>query len=186
MNDNAIIDLFFRRDQAAILEAQEQYGAYCLSVARNILDNEEDSQECLNDLWLKAWNAIPPERPRLLRAYFAKIIRNLAINRHQAQRAQKRAGDRFTLSLEELADCIPDPDTTEEALWTRELGRSLNAFLETEKEPDRVLFVRRYFSCQSCAEIARDLGLSLGQVKTRLSRMRDRLRTYLNARDFSV
>ena len=185
MNDNAIIDLFFRRDQAAILEAQEQYGVYCLSVARNILDNEEDSQECLNDLWLKAWNAIPPERPRLLRAYFAKIIRNLAINRHQAQRAQKRAGDRFTLSLEELADCIPDPDTTEEALWTRELGRSLNAFLETEKEPDRVLFVRRYFSCQSCAEIARDLGLSLGQVKTRLSRMRDRLRTYLNARDFS-
>ena len=186
MNDNAIIDLFFRRDQAAILEAQEQYGAYCLSVARNILDNEEDSQECLNDLWLKAWNAIPPERPRLLRAYFAKIIRNLAINRHQAQRAQKRAGDRFTLSLEELADCIPDPDTTEEALWSRELGRSLNAFLETEKEPDRVLFVRRYFSCQSCTEIARDLGLSLGQVKTRLSRMRDRLRTYLNARDFSV
>lgn len=186
MNDNAIIDLFFRRDQAAILEAQEQYGAYCLSVARNILDNEEDSQECLNDLWLKVWNAIPPERPRLLRAYFAKIIRNLAINRHQAQRAQKRAGDRFTLSLEELADCIPDPDTTEEALWTRELGRSLNAFLETEKEPDRVLFVRRYFSCQSCAEIARDLGLSLGQVKTRLSRMRDRLRKYLNARDFSV
>lgn len=186
MNDNAIIDLFFRRDQAAILEAQEQYGAYCLSVARNILGSEEDSQECLNDLWLKAWNAIPPERPRLLRAYFAKIIRNLAINRHQAQRAQKRAGDRFTLSLEELADCIPDPDTTEEALWTRELGRSLNAFLETEKEPDRVLFVRRYFSCQSCAEIARDLGLSLGQVKTRLSRMRDRLRKYLNARDFSV
>lgn len=186
MNDNAIIDLFFRRDQAAILEAQEQYGAYCLSVARNILENEEDSQECLNDLWLKVWNAIPPERPRLLRAYFAKIIRNLAINRHQAQRAQKRAGDRFTLSLEELADCIPDPDTTEEALWTRELGRSLNAFLETEKEPDRVLFVRRYFSCQSCAEIARDLGLSLGQVKTRLSRMRDRLRTYLNARDFTV
>lgn len=186
MNDNAIIDLFFRRDQAAILEAQEQYGAYCLSVARNILENEEDSQECLNDLWLKVWNAIPPERPRLLRAYFAKIIRNLAINRHQAQRAQKRAGDRFTLSLEELADCIPDPDTTEEALWSRELGRSLNAFLETEREPDRVLFVRRYFSCESYEEIARDLGLTQGQVKTRLSRMRDRLRKYLNARDFSV
>lgn len=185
MNDNAIIDLFFRRDQAAILEAQEQYGAYCLSVARNILENEEDSQECLNDLWLKVWNAIPPERPKLLRAYFAKIIRNLAINRHQAQRAQKRAGDRFVLSLEELADCIPDPNTPEEALWTKELSRSLNAFLETEKESDRVLFVRRYFSCQSCAEMARDLGLSLGQVKTRLSRIRDRLRKYLNARDFS-
>ena len=183
MNDHAIIELFFRRDQAGILEAQEKYGAYCLSVARNILENQEDSQECLNDLWLKVWNAIPPERPKLLRAYFAKIIRNLAINRHQAQRAQKRAGDRFTLSLEELADCIPDPDTTEEALWTRELGRSLNAFLETEKEPDRVLFVRRYFSCQSCAEIARDLGLSPGQVRTRLSRIRDRLRKYLNAQD---
>ena len=183
MNDNAIIDLFFRRDQAAILEAQEQYGVYCLSVARNILDNEEDSQECLNDLWLKAWNAIPPERPRLLRAYFAKIIRNLAINRHQAQMAQKRAGDRFTLSLEELAESIPDPNTPEEALWAGELSRSLNAFLETEKELDRVLFVRRYFSCQSYEEMARDLGLSPGQVKTRLSRIRDRLRKYLNAQD---
>lgn len=183
MNDNAIIDRFFRRDQAAILEAQEQYGAYCLSVARNILENEEDSQECLNDLWLKAWNAIPPERPKLLRAYFAKIIRNLAINRHQAQRAQKRAGDRFTLSLEELADCIPDPNTPEEALWTKELSQSLNAFLETEKEVDRALFVRRYFSCQSYEEMARDLGLSLGQVKTRLSRIRDRLRKTLSTQD---
>ena len=186
MNDNDIIELFFQRNQDGLLEAQRKYGAYCQSVARNILGSEEDSQECLNDLWLKAWNAIPPERPRLLRAYFAKIIRNLAINRHQAQRARKRAGDRFTLSLEELADCIPDPNTPEEALWAGELSRSLNAFLETEKEPDRVLFVRRYFSCQSYEEMARDLGLSLGQVKTRLSRMRDRLRKYLNARDFSV
>ena len=186
MNDHDIIELFFRRDQAGILEAQEKYGAYCLSVARNILENQEDSQECLNDLWLRAWNAIPPERPKQLRAYFAKIIRNLAINRHQAQTAQKRAGERFALSLEELADCIPDPNTLEEALWAGELSRSLNAFLETEKELDRVLFVRRYFSCQSYEEMARDLGLSQGQVKTRLSRMRDRLRKYLNARDFSV
>lgn len=183
MNDHAIIELFFRRDQGAILEAQEKYGAYCLSVAQNILENREDSQECLNDLWLKAWNAIPPERPKLLRAYFAKIIRNLAINRHQAQRAQKRAGERFTLSLEELAESIPAPNTPEEALWAGELSRSLNAFLETEKELDRVLFVRRYFSCQSCEEMARDLGLSPGQVRTRLSRIRDRLRKYLNAQD---
>lgn len=183
MNDHAIIELFFRRDQAGILEAQEKYGSYCLSVAWNILENQEDSQECLNDLWLRAWNAIPPERPKQLRAYFAKIIRNLAINRYQAQTAQKRAGERFTLSLEELADCIPDPNTPEEALWAGELSRSLNAFLETEKELDRVLFVRRYFSCQSYEEMARDLGLSQGQVKTRLSRIRDRLRKYLNAQD---
>ena len=179
MNDHAIIELFFCRDQAGILEAQEKYGSYCLSVARNILENQEDSQECLNDLWLRAWNAIPPERPKQLRAYFAKIIRNLAINRYQAQTAQKRAGERFTLSLEELADCIPDPNTPEEALWAGELSRSLNAFLETEKELDRVLFVRRYFSCQSYEEMARDLGLSQGQVKTRLSRIRNRLRKYL-------
>lgn len=179
MNDNEIVDLFFRRDQNGILEAQEKYGAYCLSVARNILESEEDSQECLNDLWLRAWNAIPPERPKLLRAYFGKIIRNLAINRHRAKFARKRVEDRFTLSIEELDGCIPDPRTTEEALWTRELSQNINDFLATEKELDRVLFVRRYFYCQTCPEIAQALGMTQGQVKTRLSRGRDRLQKFL-------
>ena len=186
MNDQEIVELFFRRDQLGIQEAQEKYGPYCLTVARNILGSEEDSQECLNDLWLRVWNAIPPERPKLLRAFLAKIIRNLAINRYRAKFAKKRAEDQFTLSLEELDGCIPDPRTTEEALWVKELSESLNAFLASEKELDRALFVRRYFHCQSCGEIAKALGLTQGQVKTRLSRGRDRLRKFLAAQEHFV
>lgn len=183
MNDQEIVELFFRRDQLGILEAQEKYGAYCLTVARNILGSEEDSQECLNDLWLRVWNAIPPERPQLLRAFLSRIIRNLAINCHRAKFARKRVEDQYTLSLEELSGCIPDPRTTEETLWTKELTAQLNAFLETEKALDRKIFVRRYFYCQSCPEIAGALGLSQGQVKTRLCRCRERLRKFLEARE---
>lgn len=184
MNDNDIIELFFQRDQDGVLEAQRKYGAYCQSVARNILGSEEDSQECLNDLWLRAWNAIPPQRPKILKAWFAKVIRNLAINRREAAAAQKRQADQFALSLEELDGCIPDPRTTEERTYVRELSGALNAFLETEQPLDRKIFVSRYFYCESTARTAEKLGLTEGQVKVRLHRCRERLRNYLRSREF--
>lgn len=184
MNDNEIIELFFQRNQDGILEAQQKYGAYCQSIARNILCSEEDSQECVNDLWLRAWNAIPPERPRLLKAWLGKVVRNLAINRHEARFAEKRREDMYALSLSELDACIPDPRGTEEQTYVRELTAALNAFLETEQIMDRKIFVSRYFCCASVAETAEKLGLTQGQVKVRLHRCRERLRKYLQAREF--
>lgn len=186
MNDNEIIELFFQRNQDGILEAQQKYGAYCQSIARNILGSEEDSQECLNDLWLRAWNAIPPERPGLLRAWLGKVIRNLAINRYEARFAEKRREDQYTLSLSELDECIPDPRGTEEQAYVRELTAALNAFLETEHSIDRKIFVSRYFYCASVAETAEKLGLTQGQVKVRLHRCRERLRKYLRSREFDL
>lgn len=186
MNDNEIIELFFRRDQDGILEAQEKYGAYCLTVARNILGDEEDSRECLNDLWLRAWNAIPPERPRLLKAWLARVIRNLAINRREKASAQKRQADQFALSLDELDECIPDPRTTEERTYIRELSKALNAFLAAEDALDRKIFVSRYFYCESTAQTAEKLGLTQGQVKVRLHRCRERLRKYLHSREIDL
>lgn len=186
MNDNDIIALFFQRNQDGLLEVQQKYGAYCQSVARNILGSEEDSQECLNDLWLRAWNAIPPERPRLLNAWLARVIRNLAINRREASSAQKRRADQFALSLEELDECIPDPRTVEEQTYIRELTRALNAFLATQQETDRNIFVSRYFCCDSTAQTAEKLGLTEGQVKVRLHRCRERLRKFLRSREFEL
>ena len=101
MNDNEIVELFFQRNPDGIQAAQEKYGAYCLAVARNILGGEEDSQECLNDLWLRAWNAIPPQRPKLLKAWLGKVIRNLAINCREKAAAQKRPGAR------QGPECLP-------------------------------------------------------------------------------
>lgn len=184
MNDNDIIELFFQRNQDGILEAQQKYGLYCQSVARNILGSEEDSRECLNDLWLRAWNAIPPQRPKLLKAWLAKIIRNLAINRREAASAQKRAGDLYALSLSELDECVPDPRTAEERTYVRELTKALNAFLETEQTIDRKIFVSRYFCCESTVRTAEKLGLTEGQVKVRLHRCRERLRKYLRSHEF--
>ena len=186
MNDNDIIELFFQRNQDGLLEVQQKYGAYCQSVARNILGSEEDSQECLNDLWLRAWNSIPPERPRLLKAWLARVIRNLAINRREASSAQKRRADQFALSLEELDECIPDPGTAEERAYVRELGRALNAFLATEAALDRKIFVSRYFYCETTAQTAEKLGLTQGQVKVRLHRCRERLRKYLRSQEFDL
>ena len=186
MNDNEIIELFFRRNQDGILEAQEKYGAYCLAVARNILGDEEDSRECLNDLWLRAWNAIPPERPRLLKAWLARVIRNLAINRREKASAQKRQADQFTLSLSELDECIPDPGTTEERTYVRELSKALNAFLAAEAALDRKIFVSRYFYCETTAQTAEKLSLTQGQVKVRLHRCRERLRKYLRAQEIDL
>ncbi len=179
MNDHEILSLFFRRDEAAIQESQHKYGAYCAAIARNILGNEEDTNEILNDLWLRVWHAIPPARPPVFRAYLGKITRNLAINRHQAAFAQKRGADAFSLSLEELDQCLPDPRGTDESLYARELAQMINAFLATEQKLDRQIFVNRYFYCHDLKTIARGLHLTEAGVKSRLHRCRNRLRKHL-------
>lgn len=186
MNDNEIVELFFQRNPDGIQAVQEKYGTYCLAVARNILGGEEDSQECLNDLWLRAWNAIPPQRPKLLKAWLGKVIRNLAINCREKAAAQKRQGDQYTLSLSELDECIPDPGTAEERTYVRELSVALNAFLATEAALDRKIFVSRYFYCETTAQTAEKLGLTQGQVKVRLHRCRERLRKYLRSQEFDL
>ena len=111
---------------------------------------------------------------------------NLSINRYKARYARKRLHNEFTLSLDELADCVPDPNTTDTALWSRQLGQSINAFLETEKPGNRRIFVCRYFYCQSVAEIARRQGVSQAHVKSALYRSRERLKKHLEADGITI
>ncbi|MBR6425057.1 MAG: RNA polymerase subunit sigma-70, partial [Oscillospiraceae bacterium] len=106
MEDTTIIELYWRRSEAAIPATAEKYSAYCSSIARGILGSPEDTEECLNDTWLGAWNAIPPHRPAFLAAFLGKITRNLAINRRQAARAEKRGGGTLPAVLEELAEIV--------------------------------------------------------------------------------
>ena len=186
MDDEKILNLIFQREEAAIDAVSRKYGGYCGSIARRILPDPLDAEECVNDVWLRVWNAIPPARPASLTAYLGKITRNLSINRYQAKFAQKRAQNEFMLSLEELADCVPDPDTVDTALWSKALGQSINAFLESEKPDNRKLFVCRYFYCQSVAEIARNQGLSQAHVKSALYRSRERLRKHLEADGITI
>ncbi len=179
MNDNEIIDLFFARDAQAIQTAKEVYGGYCSYVAGNLLQNRMDQEECLNDTWLHAWNAIPPSRPQQLGPFLGKITRNLALNRIRREQAQKRGGGTVQVAIEELGECIPATSDAYEAMEEKQLTQSINAFLAELPQEKRVTFVLRYYYGTSIQQIAKRLRCSESRVKSLLHRTRKQLRTFL-------
>lgn len=126
MEDTAILELYWARDEQAIAETQKSYGKYCYSIAYHILHDREDTEECLNDTWMRAWNAIPPKKPNRLELFLGTITRNLSFDRWKAKNAQKRGNGIMDTTLDELAECIPAAHNTEEAVEAAELERSIN------------------------------------------------------------
>ncbi len=123
MNDEEIIDLYWQRTESAISESAQKYGTYCFAIAYNILSDKGDSDECVNDTWLKAWSALPPQRPNKLSLFFGRITRNLSFDKFNARKAQKRGGGKFISVLEELDECVPASKSAEEAAIDREVER---------------------------------------------------------------
>ena len=186
MEDQQIIALYFARSQQAISASERRYGPYCRSIAYNILKNREDSEECVNDTWLKAWDAMPPQRPAKLSAFFGAITRNLALHRWEAGRAQRRGSGQTALALEELGECIPcatDPDAVIDGLALREL---LNRFLQGLSEADRRIFLRRYWYLCPVKDIARMEDATLSRIKMSLHRSRLKLRNLLEKEGFTL
>lgn len=179
MDDNQIIDLYWQRKDAAIRETSRKYGAYCFSIAENILKCREDSEECVNDTWLQTWNSIPPQRPNIFRMYLAKITRNLSFNRYQAQHAAKRGGGEISLVLDELSECIPGAPDTAELYQQKELKQCMSRFVRNLPERDGNIFIRRYFFTESISEIAKHYHLTENNVIVILSRTRRKLRLWL-------
>ncbi len=179
MDDRQIIALFNERSEAALSETAKKYGRYCRTVAYSILRNEEDSEECVNDTWLRAWESIPPQCPERLAAFLGKITRNLALNLYKHKNREKRGGGQTLLVLEELAECVPGTDSTEEAVEEALLTAVLNRFLEELPAEKRKVFLRRYWYLSSVKEIAEDFGLSESNVKMTLLRMRSKLKQTL-------
>lgn len=179
MDENQIIDLYWARSENAIAETARKYGKFCHCVAFRILANHEDSEECVNDAYLKAWNAIPPGRPNKLSAFLGKITRNLALKKYEMYAAEKRGGGHVPLALEELAECIPDPNTVERWVDDRMLAKLLNNFLAALPRETRKIFMRRYWSLSSVKEIAQEYGISESKVKMSLMRTRGKLRSFL-------
>ncbi|MBR5741205.1 MAG: sigma-70 family RNA polymerase sigma factor [Firmicutes bacterium] len=184
MEDRAIVDLYWQRSESAVPETVAKYGPYCRAIAERILGNREDVEECLNDTWLAAWNAIPPERPVLLRPYLAKIARNLAFDCYRARTAEKRGGGETPLVLDELAECLADGTDTEKAFEAEELGRAVRAFTRDLPEREGNVFLRRYFFNESAAEIANRYGLTETNVRVLLSRTRKKLKARLTEEGF--
>lgn len=179
MEDNIILELYWHRDEAAIPATAEKYGRYCNTVAINILSSAEDAEECVNDTWLHAWNAMPPHKPSLLSAFLGKLTRNLAFNRYKQTHAQKRGGGETALVLEELEECISGGDTVEQEIDRKELVKELNAFLAGLSPETRRCFVRRYWYCDSVRHIAAEKGRTQASVTMLLSRTRQQLKDHL-------
>lgn len=186
MEDHGIIQLYWNRDDRAIRATSEKYGRYCTSIARNILNNEEDAEECVNDTYWSAWNAMPTHWPEQLPAFLGKITRNLSFNRYRHNRAEKRGGGEIALVLDELADCVSGRDGPEQLADRRELAEAINAFVRGLPPKKRNIFVRRYWYADPVSAIAADCGMLQGTVSKTLERTRRQLTTYLTERGFAL
>ena len=179
MEDKLIIDLYWARDEEAIAQSEKHYGAYCRQIALSILTLREDAEECVSDTWLRSWNVMPPQRPGRLGAFFARITRNLSLDRWRQSKAQRRGGGEVMLALEELKDCLHQSGSVEEALFAAETAKHISHFLRGESAWNRYLFIRRYWYLDPISLLAARANLSEQQVRARLYRMRGRLKDAL-------
>ena len=179
MEDSRIVELFWQRDESALREVESKYGRYCYSIASNVLHNAEDARECVNDTWLGAWNAMPPNRPARLSVFLGRITRNLAIMKWRSSTTAKRGGTSVDVPIDELEECIPSGEAIDENLAAEELTAQINAFLETLDEDERNVFLCRYWFFDSIAQIAKRFGFRTSKVKVMLKRTRDKLAVYL-------
>lgn len=179
MDDGKIIDLYWARQESAIMETDKKYGNYCRSISLHILKNMEDTEECVNDTWLRAWDTIPPKRPDFLGAFLGKITRNLSISRYRMTHAQKRGSGEVDLLLMELEECLPSAKSVEEEIEGKQTAAAINEFLFMVDEESRNIFVRRYFYVDSIKEIADRFDISESKVKSQLFRLRNRLKDHL-------
>ena len=186
MTDAEIIELYFERSEAAIEETAKRYGAYCSAIAMNILHNREDGEECVNDTFLKAWNAIPPQRPVKLSSFLGRITRNLSLNKYESRNTQKRIGNETALLLSELEEMLPIAQNVEEQAETNELAQEIDKFLLTIERQDAAFMVRRYWYGDSVTQIAKRFDAGESRVKTNLFRTRKKLKNYLESRGIIV
>ena len=178
MTEEKIIELFNRRDERAVRECICQFEGYLRTVASGILADPADVEEAVADTWLAAWDTIPPQRPKYLKLYLARITRNRAVDIWRKNRAYSRGGGETVLALEELGQIVAG-DSTEEALDIKLLSRSISAFLKNQGKLQRMVFVRRYFYMESISVIASSIGLKEANVRVILSRTRNKLKKYL-------
>ena len=184
MEDERIIALYWSRDEAAIYHTERRYGEKLRRISFNILKNHEDAEESENETYLKAWGAIPPQRPQYLFAFLAKICRNISFHRLAWFNAGKRNAEIVQLTAE-MEQCLPDR-MADRHFEAEEIGEIISAFLRDQSRQNQVIFIRRYFLAESITEIARRLGMREGTVKSALSRTRNRLRVYLKEEGIKV
>ncbi|MGO1469235.1 MAG: RNA polymerase sigma factor [Tissierella sp.] len=179
MEDSELINLYWDRSENAISETDKKYGNYCRKISYNILYNIEDSQECVNDTYLNAWNAIPDDRPNIFSAYLGKITRNLSINIYNHKKAKKRGAGQVEIVLNELENIVASKNNIDREIEATLITETLNEFLWTLKKEYRIVFVRRYWYVDSIKDISRKMSISESKIKSILFRTRKKLKIYL-------
>ena len=179
MNDKQIVDLFWQRSESAISETAGKYGKYCYTIAFNILECVQDAEECVNDTWLSAWNAMPDKRPEKLSPFLGQITRNFAISKGLEMTRKKRGGGAVPLALDELDECVASGFSLDEEMDARELERALNRFVRSLPETERQVFVLRYWFLETEGQIAKRQGFSRSKVGAMLKRIRNKLQNFL-------
>ena len=186
MKDTEIVDLYWERNEVAIQQTQQKYGAYLSKVAFNILSDFEDSKECVNDTYLKAWNSMPPHKPSVLSTYLGKITRELSIDMFRKKNSTKRYASEYASSLDELCDSFSDGSTPEQSFDAKLLDDAINRFLRTLPDDARNTFIGRYYFFDSLKAVARYCGMSEAKVKSMLYRTRQSLKAYLVKEGFDL
>ena len=181
MDDGKIVDLYWARDEKAITESQRKYGRMLSSLSYSLLFSYEDAEECVNDTYLDAWNAMPDARPEFLGAFLSKITRRISVDRFRAKHRERRGGMNEILS--ELDECIPSEDRVDRQYENMLLRDEINDFLYSQPKEKRVMFVLRYFYSKSVSEIARQISVGESKVKTTLFRMRKELQERLEEKE---
>jgi RNA polymerase sigma-70 factor (ECF subfamily) len=185
VDDSKIIDLFFERSEQAIAALSQKYGAVCNAIARNILKNSLDAEECVNDAYFAAWDTIPPQKPDPLLTYICRIVRNLSIKKYQANTSAKR-NSFYDTSLDELEECLSSLITVESEVQVNELSHFIDKFLDTLDKENRIIFVQRYWYGESVSAIAGRFKFRPNHVSVRLLRTREKLKQYLKKEGFEV
>lgn len=185
MEDEKIIELFFERSENAIIELAKKYGRLCTRISYNILHDNEDTEECVNDAYYVVWNKVPPERPDPFRTYLLRIVKNISIKKFRYRRAMKRNCE-YEMSLEELGECISHGNVVEEEIALKELTAHIEDFLNILSEEDRVMFVKRYWFVEAVKDIAEEFGITQRNASMRLTRIRKKLKTYLDERGIKI
>ena len=186
MTDEEIVRMFLLRNEQALSETQQKYGNYCHSIAKNILDNDADAEECVNDALYRVWDSIPPNQPENFKAYLAKITRNLSFNLYKKAHAQKRGRTNMEAVLDELAECIPGGSEPEKEWAKQELSAEISRFLSGLSKENRLIFVARYYYGEPVQRIAKRFSLSENTVSVRLNRLRKTLQAYLKERGYEA
>jgi RNA polymerase sigma-70 factor (ECF subfamily) len=184
--DEKIVELFWQRSENAIEETDLKYKKYLFTIAYNIVHDTLDCEECLNDTYIGAWNAMPPARPNLLKAFLTTIMRRVAVNRYHSNSKKSTVPSEMTVSLSEVEAFITEETTVEDAFDAVQVGKLISDYLRTLSERRRFVFMSRYYVANPIDMIAKELNLSRSTVNKELAFIRAGLKTHLEKEGYTV